>query len=89
MVKCLATKHIIDVSTSGETATMTPEELIHYRITSMSLSLVKADGLFHKPLKSLFMTLLNMESASPPDKYHVLIEVGMAWMTCTTSKTWS
>ena len=57
---------------------MTHEELMHYRITSMSLSLFTADGVFHKPVKSMFMTLLNVESVSPPDKYHVLIDVGMA-----------
>ena len=64
VVNCSAIKEIIDVLTSGETAAMNLEELMHYRITSMSLSLFKADGLFYKPVKSMLMTLLNMESLS-------------------------
>ena len=53
VVNCSAIMQIIDVLTSGETAAMTLEELMHYRITSLSLSLFTADGVFHKPM---FMT---------------------------------
>ena len=63
-VNCSAIKQITDVLTSGETAAMTLEELMHYRIISMSLSLFTVDGVFHKPVKSTFMTPLNVECLS-------------------------
>lgn len=84
-----ATKQVIDVLTSGKTAAMTLEELMNYRITSVSLSIFTTDGLFHKPVKSKFMTLLNLEGVSPPDKCYILIDVGMAWNKVPPSKTWS
>ena len=89
MVNHSAAKKVIDVLTSGETAAMTLEELMHHRITSVNLSLFTVDVFFHKPVKSKFMTLLNTESVSPPDKYQVLIDVGMAWNKVPSSKTWS
>src|SRR5271155_2762144 len=65
------------------------EQIMEYRITAVSLSLFTADGTFHKSVKSTFMTLLNLQSVTPPSEYHAIIDVGMAWNKMPPKKTWS
>lgn len=83
-----ATKQVVDLLTRGETPTMTLLDIMQYRITTVCLSLFTTECVFHKPLKSKFMTLLILQPVIPPPIYHAVIYVGMAWNKVPACKTW-
>ncbi|XP_063222022.1 uncharacterized protein LOC134530774 isoform X1 [Bacillus rossius redtenbacheri] len=89
LVDHAATKQVVDMLTSGETATMTLLDIMQYRITTVCLSLFTADGMFHKPVKSKFMTLLDLHPVMAPPLYHAIVDLGMAWNKIPACKTWS
>jgi hypothetical protein len=80
-----ATKQIVDFLISGENPTMTLRAVMQYRITTVPLSLFMPEGMFDKPLKSKFITLMPV---MPPPFYHAVIDVGMAWNKVPACKTW-
>lgn len=83
-----AIKKLINVLTSGENPSMTLESIMSYRITSVCLALFTSEEMFHKPVKSKFISVMNLEPTTIKD-YHAIVDMGMIWNKVSPGQSWS
>lgn len=82
-------KKLINVLTSGEKASMSLENIMRYRITTVSLALFTADQVFHKSIKSKYVSVMKQDPMQDLHHYHAIVDMGMVWNKVQPCQTWS